>query len=218
MDTPAGIVRTEAKVKDGKVTEVSFLGTPSFLYKKDIETDIPGHGKVKYDISFGSGSFFALVNAKEFGLKVEPQNARKISELAMKLRGIINDTMEMKHPELSHIKTVDLVEVYDEATHSDANYKNVVIFGQGQVDRSPCGTGTSAKLAALHAKGELKQNEKFVYESILGTLFKGEVVEQLKLGEHNAVIPRVTGSAYITGFNHFVIDPTDPVKYGFILG
>ena len=135
----------------------------------------------------------------------------------MKLRDIINEKIEIQHPTLAHIKTVDLVEIYDEPTHPEATYKNVVIFGQGQVDRSPCGTGTSAKLATLHAKGELKVGEKFVYESILGTLFKGEIVEETKVADFNAVVPKITGSAYITGFNHFVIDEEDPVKHGFIL-
>ena len=133
------------------------------------------------------------------------------------MRDIINETIEIQHPELSHIKTVDLVEIYDEPTHPEATYKNVVIFGQGQVDRSPCGTGTSAKLATLHAKGELKEGELFVYESILGTLFKGRVVGTDKVADYDAIIPEITGAAYITGFNHFVIDDEDPVKYGFIL-
>ena len=133
------------------------------------------------------------------------------------MRDIINETIEIQHPELSHIKTVDLVEVYDEPTHPEANYKNVVIFGQGQVDRSPCGTGTSAKLATLYSKGELKEGELFVYESILGTLFKGRILGLDKVADYEAIIPEITGAAYITGFNQFVIDDEDPVKYGFIL-
>ncbi len=135
----------------------------------------------------------------------------------MKLRDIINETIEIQHPTLAHIKTVDLIEIYDEPTHPEATYKNVVIFGQGQVDRSPCGTGTSAKLATLYAKGELKIGEKFVYESILGTLFKGEIVETTKVGDFDAIIPKISGSAYMTGFNNFMFDDEDPVKYGFIL-
>lgn len=216
MDTPAGIVRGEAFVENGKVKEVSFVNVPAFLYKKDVEVELPGVGTVKFDISFG-GSFFAIVHADQLGLKVKPENTSKLTEVALKLRDIINETIEIKHPILTHINTVDLVEIYDEPTHPDATYKNVVIFGQGQVDRSPCGTGTSAKLATLHAKGELKEGEKFVYESILGTLFKGEIVGTDKVGEYDAIIPKISGSAYITGFNHFVIDPEDPVKYGFIL-
>ena len=175
MEAPAGIIRGDVTVVDGKAKEVSFLNVPAFLYKEGVEVDLPGVGTVKFDISFG-GSFFAIIHASQLGLKIEPQNAGKLTELAMKLRDIINEKIEIQHPTLAHIKTVDLVEIYDEPTHPEATYKNVVIFGQGQVDRSPCGTGTSAKLATLHAKGELKVGEKFVYESILGTLFKGEIV------------------------------------------
>ncbi|HHN8247140.1 TPA: proline racemase [Clostridioides difficile] len=216
MEAPAGIIRGDVTVVDGKAKEVSFLNVPAFLYKEGVEVDLPGVGTVKFDISFG-GSFFAIIHASQLGLKIEPQNAGKLTELAMKLRDIINEKIEIQHPTLAHIKTVDLVEIYDEPTHPEATYKNVVIFGQGQVDRSPCGTGTSAKLATLHAKGELKVGEKFVYESILGTLFKGEIVEETKVVDFNAVVPKITGSAYITGFNHFVIDEEDPLKHGFIL-
>ncbi|MEG0842949.1 MAG: proline racemase [Romboutsia sp.] len=216
MEAPAGIVHAEARVENGKVKEVSFINIPAFLYKKDLEVELPGIGNVKFDISFG-GSFFAIVHAEQLGLKIVPENAGKLTDLGLKLRDIINENIEIKHPTLEHIKTVDLVEIYDAPTHPEATYKNVVIFGKGQVDRSPCGTGTSAKLATLYAKGELKEGEKFIYESILGTLFKGEIVGIDKVGEFDAVIPKVSGTAYITGFNHFVIDPEDPVKYGFIL-
>lgn len=216
LDTPAGLVRAKAKVENSKVKEVSFVNVPAFHYKKDVEIEVPELGKIVFDISFG-GSFFAIVDAKQLGLKVKPENASKLSELGLKIRDIINETVEIKHPELSHIKTVDLVEIYDEPTHPDADYKNVVIFGQGQVDRSPCGTGTCAKLATLHSKGELGVGEKFTYESILGTLFKGRILEKTKIAEYDGIIPEITGSAFITGFNHFIIDPDDPVKYGFSL-
>ncbi|KXZ40284.1 proline racemase [Alkalithermobacter thermoalcaliphilus JW-YL-7 = DSM 7308] len=216
MDTPAGLVKAKAKVENGKVKEVSIINVPAFHYKKDVEIDVPEIGKVKLDISFG-GSFFAILDAKQLGLKVEPKNAQKLTQIGLKIRDIVNEKVEISHPVLKHIKTVDLVEIYDDPTHPQANYKNVVVFGQGQVDRSPCGTGTSAKMATLYSKGELKQGELFVYESILGTIFKGRIVKTDKIGPYEAIIPEITGSAYITGFNHFVIDPEDPVKYGFIL-
>lgn len=216
MEAPAGIIKGDVKVENGKVQSVSIFNVPAFLYKKDQEVELPGVGKVKFDISFG-GSFFAIVHASQLGLKIEPKNAAKLTDLAMELRDIINRDIEIQHPTLKHIKTVDLVEIWDEPTNEKATYKNVVIFGQGQVDRSPCGTGTSAKLATLHARGELKEGEKFVYESILGTLFEGEIVGTTKVGEFDAVLPKITGSAYMTGFNNFLIDEDDPVKYGFIL-
>ncbi|WFD11245.1 proline racemase [Tepidibacter hydrothermalis] len=216
MDTPAGIVRSTAKVENGKVKEVSIVNVPAFHYKKDVEIEVPEIGKITFDISFG-GSFFAIINAKQLGLKVEPKNSQKLTALGLEIRDIINKEIEIQHPTLSHINTVDLVEIYDEPTHPEATYKNVVIFGQGQVDRSPCGTGTSAKLATLHSKGELKEGELFVYESILGTLFKGRIVGTGEVGDYNTITPEITASAYITGFNHFVIDPDDPLKYGFVL-
>ncbi len=216
LESPAGLIKSKVSVKNDKVTEVSIVNVPAFLYKRDVEIEVPEIGKVTLDISFG-GSFFAIVSADQLGLKVVPENATKLKEIGLEIRDIVNREVEIQHPTLSHIKTVDLVEIFDEPTHPDATYKNVVIFGEGQVDRSPCGTGTSAKMATLVAKGELKEGELFVYESILGTLFKGRVLGTTKVGEYEAVIPEITGSAYITGFNHFVIDEDDPVKHGFIL-
>lgn len=216
MDTPAGLVKATAQVVNGKVKEVSIVNVPAFLYKRDVKVEVPEIGEITFDIAFG-GSFFAIIHAGQLGMTVEPKNTNKLTDLALKIRDIINTTVEIKHPTLSHIKTVDLIEIYDKPTHPDATYKNVVIFGQGQVDRSPCGTGTSAKMATLSAKGELKEGELFVYESILGTLFKGRIVGKTTVADYEAIIPEITGSAFITGFNHFVIDPEDPVKYGFVL-
>lgn len=216
MEAPAGMIEADAKIVDGKVREVSFVNVPAFLYKRDCEIEMNPYGKIKFDIAFG-GSFFAIVHANQFGVKVEPKNAQLLNNIGMEMREIVNREIPVQHPTLDHIKTVDLVEIYDDPTNPEATYKNVVVFGQGQVDRSPCGTGTSAKLATLYAKGEIKEGEDFVYESILGTLFKGKIVGLDKVGEFDAVRPQITAAAYITGFNHFVIDDEDPVKYGFIL-
>lgn len=216
LEAPAGLIRARAHIENKKVKEVSFVNVPSFLYKQDVKIQVPELGEIVLDISFG-GSFFAILDAKQLGLKITPENASKLKEIGLKIRDIVNKEVEIKHPTLKHIKTVDLVEIYDEPINPSATLKNVVIFGQGQVDRSPCGTGTSAKMATLFAKGKLKEGEPFVYESILGTLFKGRIVGTTKVGEFDAVIPEITGSAYITGFNNFVIDDDDPVKYGFVL-
>lgn len=217
FDTPAGFIKAEAQVKNGKVQEVSIVNVPAFLYKRDQEIEMEGYGKIKFDISFG-GSFFAIVEAKQFGLEIVPANANKLKDLGIALRDKINQVMPPQHPTLAHIKTVDLVEFFGPAQSADANYRNVVVFGQGQVDRSPCGTGTSAKLATLFAKDQIKEGEPFVYESIIGTKFKGEIVGTGKIGEFTTVTPKITGAAYITGFNHFVFDQDDPVVHGFLLG
>lgn len=216
LEAPAGLVKAKVKVEDGKAKEVSVVNVPSFLYKKDVQVELPEVGKVTFDISFG-GSFFAIVRDTELKVNIEPNNTNIIIERAMKLREIINREIKVQHPTKSHIRTVDLVEIYGEAKSDDADYQNVVVFGSGQVDRSPCGTGTSAKMATLYAKGELQINEPFLYESIIGTKFKGRVLEETKVGKFNAIIPEITGSAFITGFNHLVIDEEDPVKHGFAL-
>ena len=216
LEAPAGLVKAKVKVEDGKAKEVSIINVPSFLYKKDVQVELPDVGKVTFDISFG-GSFFAIVKDSELKVSIEPANTNIIIERAMKLRDIINKEIKIEHPIKKHIKTVDLIEIYGEPKSEDADYQNVVVFGSGQADRSPCGTGTSAKIATLYARGELGINEPFIYESIIGTKFKGRVLEETKVGEFDAIIPEITGSAYITGFNKLVIDDEDPVKYGFLL-
>lgn len=219
VETPAGLIYATAKLKDNgaKVKEVSFRNVESFLYKRDVELDVEGVGHIKFDISFG-GSFFCILSADQLGLEVKPENASKLKEAGLKIRDAVNANIEIQHPTLSHIKSVDLVEIYDKPSHPEATYKNVVVFGDGNIDRSPCGTGTSAKLATLYAKGELKPGEPFVYESILGTLFKGRIVEERKLADFDAIIPEITGSGYILGFSNYVYDPDDALTYGFLLG
>ncbi|MGY3765500.1 proline racemase family protein [Vagococcus vulneris] len=218
QDTPAGLVNGVVKLReDFCVESVAFENVESFLYKEGVKIQVPDFGEVTVDISFG-GSFFALVPAADLGIAIEPENATKLSEIGIKIRDAVNEQIEIQHPTLEHIKTVDLVEIYGPAKNPKATYQNVVIFGDGQVDRSPCGTGTSAKLATLYAKGQMNVGDTFVYESILGTMFGGEIVKETEVGGYKAIIPRISGSAYINGFNTFLIDPTDPLKDGFVLG
>jgi proline racemase len=216
LDSPAGLIRAEVEVKDGKVGEVTLTNVPSFLYKEDLIINVQGLGDVKLDIAFG-GSFFALVDVEQLNLDICASNVTELTQTAMKIRDEVNKSIIVAHPFLLDIKTVDLVELYGKPKTTGANLQNVVIFGSGQIDRSPCGTGTSAKLATLYAKGKLKINEPFVYESITGTMFTGRVTEEVMIGEHKAVIPQIKGRAYITGFNHFIIDEEDPLRYGFTL-
>lgn len=216
LDAPSGIIRTKVHVVNNKAVEVSILNVPAFLYKESLEIETSEWGKVSYDISFG-GSFFALVNAEKLGLKLTMDNIKQITELGMELMDRINGSVSIKHPYLD-IDTVDLVEFYSHTDNENADMKNCVIFGEAQADRSPCGTGTSAKLAALVAKGELEIGEEFLYESITGSIFKGKAVQYVDVGDVKGIIPMITGSAYITGLNQWVIDEDDPLKYGFLLG
>lgn len=216
LDAPSGIIRTKVKVKNGKAEEVSIRNVPAFLYKENLEIEVPGHGVVVCDISFG-GSFFALVNAEKLGIPLEMPNVELLTEIGMALMKQINETVRIHHPYLD-ITTVDLVEFYGPSEREDADMKNCVIFGMAQADRSPCGTGTSAKMAALYARGELEIDEPFVYESITGSLFTGKVLKAVDVGGHPGIIPQITGSAYITGMNTWILDDEDPHEYGFLLG
>jgi len=216
IDTPAGLVKTTARVRNDIVEEVSVLNVPSFLYKQNVEVNIPSLGNIKLDIAFG-GSFFALIDVKEIRYAVKPENVTQLTNLGMEIMENINRQVDMQHPELTHIKTCDLVKFYGAPEDPSAQCKSTVVFGKGQIDRSPCGTGTSAKLAAMYAKGMIDINETFINESIIGTLFRGKITETCKVGKYDAVIPEITGSAFITGFNTFVFDNRDPVRGGFVL-
>ncbi len=216
LEAPAGLVKARAKVQDNVVKEVSFENVPSFLYKRDVKMFLSDIGEISMDIAFG-GSFFAIIHADELKTKVIKENTSRLINLGLRIREKLNNEVKVVHPEQDHIRTIDLVEIYDEPSHPDADFKNAVIFGNGQVDRSPCGTGTSAKMATLFSKGALTLDKPFVYESIIGTLFKGRLVREVKIGEFDAVVPEITGNAFITGIQQFMIDPNDPLKHGFTL-
>ena len=174
--------------------------------------------EITFTISFG-GSFFALVDTTQ--LEIGEINAKTVpayTDLGMKMMEIINKEIKIQHPTLD-ITSLDLVEFYGPTPNKDkADLRNVVIFGEAQADRSPCGTGTSAKLATLYKWGEIGVGEKFRYESFMGSLFIGEIKELAKVGEYDAVVPMVTGSCYLTGVGTYLIDPLDNLKYGFIVG
>ncbi|OWZ84365.1 proline racemase family protein [Natranaerobius trueperi] len=214
LESPAGLINAFVKVENGYVGEVTIENVPSFLYKENVSVDVKGIGTINLDISFG-GSYFALVDKNELGVEIDVDQSLQILETGLEIRKAVNEQVEIKHPELSNIKTVDLVEIYDKKPNTDADVKNVVVFGQGQIDRSPCGTGLSAKMASLFGKGQLDIGKKYVSESITGTRFIGELIKGVTVGDYNAVIPKVTGNAFITGLQKFVIQKEDPLAYGF---
>ena len=215
LDAPAGLIRTQAAVKNGKVESVTLTNVPAFLYKENLKASVNGN-EVTYDIAFG-GSFFALVDIEQLGWAVTPDTIPRLTDFGMKLIEQVNKDVEIRHPELD-ITTVDLAELYCSTDTPGCSRRNVVIFGDHMADRSPCGTGTSAKLAALYKRGEIQIGEPFVYESFIGSRFKGVILKEAKVGGFDAVVPQITGSAYITGESTYVIDPDDPLKYGFQVG
>ena len=217
MEAPAGIIRTKAIVKDGKVESVTLTNVPAFVYLENQKVVVDGK-EITFTISFG-GSFFALVDTTQLDIgEINAKTVPTYTELGMKMMEIINKEIPVKHP-LLDITTVDLVEFYGPTPNPDkADLRNVVIFGEAQADRSPCGTGTSAKLATLKKWGEIEVGQKFRYESFMGSLFVGEIKELTKVADYDAVVPMITGSCYLTGVGTYLIDPTDNLKYGFIVG
>lgn len=217
LEAPAGLIRTKAEVKNGKVVSVTLTNVPAFLYKQGLKTVVDGK-VITYDISFG-GSFFAIIDAEQpsIATHVEPKTIPFFQDLGMKVLEAVNREVKVQHPTLD-ITSVDLAEFYCHTDSEGCDRRNVVIFGDHMADRSPCGTGTSAKLATLHAKGEIEVGTPFVYESFIGSKFKGVILKETKIGDYNAVIPQITGSAYVTGLATYVIDGDDPLKYGFQVG
>ena len=210
LDTPSGQVECQVNYENGKVKDVSFTNVPAFLLKKNIQVDVGDIGVINLDIAFG-GSFFAIVDADLFNLRLDIQEQDRITELGLAIREAVNSQVQVIHPEIPEIDKVDLVEFSLQV--GDGHYKNAVIFGDGQLDRSPCGTGTCAKLAAL----QLEPNEQIIQESIIGSTFKGTVIGHTTVGNLNAVVPKITGSAWITGIHKFMLEGTDPYQEGFLL-
>jgi proline racemase/trans-L-3-hydroxyproline dehydratase len=217
FDTPAGVVESRATIRGQHVMDVSVANVPSFLYEQDIALDMPGIGTVTVDVAFG-GNFFAMVRAESLGLTVHPDSLAPLTRYGMTIHEVLNGKLRLRHPTQQHITTVALIEIYEPPTPATPYAKSVVIFGNGQVDRSPCGTGISAAMATLYARGELALGTVYVNESIIGTRFKGMLCREGTVGDHVAVEPTFTGEAYITGIHQYVVDPDDPVKYGFTLG
>lgn len=214
IDAPAGLIKTKVKVEHGKAKEVSIINVPSFLYKENLLVQIEDQ-EIVYDIAFG-GNFMALIDSAQLGLKITKENLAEITDIGIKMLDKINQEVEIQHPELA-INKVVTCEFYEKINSTEINNRNVVVFGNHQADRSPCGAGTSVIMAAMHARGELTLNEPFINESIIGSRFIGELLEETKIGEYSAVIPQITGSSNITGYATYLIDPDDRLKYGFQL-
>ena len=215
-DTPAGKVKATALRKNREVKEVSFQNVPSFVYKKNLSVDTPEFGRINFDIAFG-GAFYAYIDVDQVGLKIDKKNHNKFVMAGKKIKQKIMKEFEIKHPfedDLGFLYgTIFVGSPSNELNHSS----NVCVFADGEVDRSPTGTGVSGRAAIHFSKNEINKNESITIESILGTTFDVEVLERTNYGGYKAVIPKVTGKAYITGKSSFCFDPDDPLKYGFML-
>jgi proline racemase len=215
FNVPAGKIDATAKVKNETVVEASFRNVPSFLYLRDAQVDVPELGNIRFDISYG-GAFYAFVDADRVGLKLVPELATKIIDFGRRIKKAVMSQFSIKHPFEEDLSFLYGTIFTGPPTGVGHHSRNVCIFADGELDRSPTGSGVSARAALHHAKGELGLNEKITIESILGSTMSVEVVEVTKFGPYDAVIPEVSGTASIIGRNEFYFDPEDPFSKGFI--
>ncbi|MBV2365294.1 proline racemase family protein [Streptomonospora nanhaiensis] len=215
LDTPAGLVTAEVAVEDGRAAAVTIRNVPSFSLDLDAVVEVPGVGTVTYDMAYG-GNFYAIVPAADLGIPFEKAAKDRMMDTGLAIMAAINERNRPVHPAdplISGCKHVQIVAPGRDGSHA----RNAMVIHPGWFDRSPCGTGTSARMAQLHARGELALNSDFVNESLLGTRFTGRLVEATEVGGLPAAVPTVTGSAWITGMGQYLLDPSDPFPRGFTL-
>jgi proline racemase len=215
LDVPAGLVEARVAVEDGRARSVTIRNVPAFLHQADRVVAVPGLGEVRYDMAYG-GNFYALTSAADAGLAVQPARAGELIEAGLAVMAAINEADRPVHPEDERIAGCRHV-VFWEPGRDGADAVAATAIHPGWLDRSPCGTGTSARMAALHARGELAVGAPFVNESVIGTRFVGRIVGESSVAGRAAVIPEITGRAWITGMGQYLLDADDPFPRGFAL-
>ena len=216
FNVPAGKVQAHALVENGQVREASFRNVPSFLFLSDQSVEVPGVGRVRFDVAYG-GAFYAFVDAGPLGLLLAADDYSRLIDYGRRIKHAVASNYSIEHPfekDLSFLYgTIFVGPAKDSSHHS----RNVCIFAEGEVDRSPTGTGVSARAAIHYAKGELRLNDQITIESIVGSVMTVSAVEVTRFGSYDAIVPEVSGTASITGRNEFYFDPDDPFREGFIL-
>lgn len=219
LDTAAGIVGVTARCEGGKCKSVEFDNIPSFVAVLGLEVDVPDLGKIKVDVAWG-GMWYGLVDAASAGVKIESSQGAKLIEVGERIKKAVRAAYTPVHPENENIRGLSALEFTEPLEVHDGNKtaKNAVVVSPGRFDRSPCGTGTSARMAVLHARGELAVGETFVHRSIIDSEFVNHIRGTTKVGEYEAVLPTVRGRAWITGYKQVVLDKEDPWPRGFRVG
>jgi 4-hydroxyproline epimerase len=217
IDTPAGLVEARYIQNGPYVDSVRITNIPSYLHATDIPVTVPGLGELRVDIAYG-GNFYAIVEPQENYPGLDAVTPSDLLLWSPKLRAALRaSNHRFVHPLTPEINGLSHVMWTGPARHPEAHARNAVFYGDKALDRSPCGTGTSARMAQLAARGALKVGDDFVHESIIGTLFRGRVEQAVKLGEHNAIIPSIEGWARMTGYNTIFVDDRDPLAHGFLV-
>jgi trans-L-3-hydroxyproline dehydratase len=216
LDTPAGRVTARARREGGRVRSVAFENVPSFVVSLDDRVQVPGVGEVHYDLAFG-GAFYAFVDAASVGLEVTPDRFRDLIAVGSAIKHAVSAAREIRHPREPDLSFLYGTIFTGPSRGTGADSRNVCVFAEGEVDRSPTGTGVSARVAIERARGRLAARGTFAVESIIGTRFVGRIARELRWEGYDAVVPEVEGSAWITGRSELLIAPDDPLAEGFIL-
>ncbi|WP_342387593.1 proline racemase family protein [Salinicoccus bachuensis] len=214
IDCPCGPVKAHAKIRGRKVESVSFENVPSFMYKKSLPLEVEGC-RFEADISYG-GAFYALVDIRELDMALDLHSLPALQEWGEKVKRSVEAQLEVKHP-YEDISGIYGTIFYDAFEGVDAPTRNVAVFGDRQIDRSPCGSGTAARAASLYDSGMLNEGESFIHEGITGGKFLAHMLQTAEIENYPAIIPKIEGSAFITGFHQFIVDPEDALKAGFLL-
>ena len=229
LEAPAGLVKVRAACANGKVTAVTFRNVPAFAVHLDARVEVPQLGTVTVDVAWG-GMFYVIADAAPFGLRLTADEGRDIVRIGEMIKAATQAQLPVVHPENPCIAGVTIAQLSGPPIGDGAHRRNAVIVSTGTldwdrpatwtgaIDRSPCGTGTSAKMATLYARGALGLDQDFRHEGVLGTVFTGRLVEETSVGPYTAVVPEITGRAWITGFAQYVVDPEDPFPEGFTVG
>ncbi len=225
VDTPSGPLQAHTRIAGGRVLSVGIDMVPSFVLQTACSLEVPGFGLVTVDLVC-VGGFFAMVSAASVGIDLAAENSRELISLGMAIIDAANRQLSVHHPLRPEVHTIDVTEFYVEDPGNSNNNSedvsiksgtSVVIYGESHMDRSPCGTGTTAKMTLLHNKGRFRPGQTYRNTGPLGTIFEGRIVEELTIGDLSGIIGRIRGSATVTGYHQFVVDAKDPFQQGFLL-
>ena len=216
IDAPAGRITAHPKLDATRVTSVAFENVPSFVLELDAAVDVPGLGRVRYDLAFG-GAFYAYVDVGQLGLDISAKDYRGLIDAGWRIKRAVMASRSIPHPFEPELSFLYGTIIGGPAKDPGGHARNVCVFADGEVDRSPTGTGVSGRVAIEHARGRLAIGDPFVVESVIGTRFTGRVLRETSFGSHRAIVPEVEGRAWISGRGELWFDPDDPLRAGFIL-
>ncbi len=216
LEAPAGVVEVTARCSDGKCESVELTNVPCFADRLDAPLEVDGVGTLTVDVAFG-GMWYAIADAKALGFALEPSEARELCGAGERIRLAAREQLPCVHPDNAEIAGVSIVQIAEPWRGVGETSKNAVVIAPGRLDRSATGTGLSARMAALHARGAMRVGEAMTHASVLGTTFEGRIVSETTVGDRAAIVPAIRGSAWITGITQVMVDPTDPFPEGYLL-